>query len=665
MSTAFSKAIGSASKNSLSIQLLSYILACSTLLAIIITLLQLFWDYHQDVSQVESSLDQIESSFLQPIASSLWNLDEEQIHVQLEGIMNLPSMQFVEVREVMGGSAVHLLSIGQALPQYDISREFELVYQGEKVGKLFVASSLDMIYHRLLEKSVLILITQTIKTLVVSFCILLIFYYKVVRHLNRIVNYTENFNPDELDRPLELEGRGEQDGQDKADELDLLARSINRMRLSLADEFSARQQVTERLKQERDFSTTLINSSNLLICCLDTNLQIVTVNPAAVLLTGYVQQELLGQSWLDRFVSPVERSRLFDELTQAGMLENREITTHDQQGDELILQWNFVPFYEGADLKYRIAFGYDITPLKRVEREIIRLNEELELKVDKRTRSLKESNEQLARAYENLKMAQQTLVETEKMASLGSLVAGVAHEINTPVGISVTAASFLQERVKEFHTKLDEKHLSRSYLTELIHTLDESSTLLQNNLRRASDLISSFKQVAVDQSSQAHYRFNVADNLHQVVVSLGHKLKKSQSEVEIHCDPKLSVYSYPGSFAQIYSNLILNSITHGFDGLERQKKIEIEIVQHENELVIDYRDNGRGIESAILPRIFDPFVTSKRGQGGSGLGTHIVYNLVVQLMKGRISCDSEPGNGVHFNIRIPIKQEMEPQAASV
>ena len=661
MSTALRKAIGSASKNSLSLRLLSYILACSTLLAVIITLLQLFWDYRQDVGQVENSLSQIESSFLQPIASSLWNLDEEQIQVQLEGIMNLPAMQFVEVREVMGGNAVRLVSLGKEQPSYDISREFELVYQGEKVGKLFVASSLEMIYHRLLEKSVLILITQTIKTLVVSFCILLIFYYKVVRHLNRIVHYTENFHPGELNRPLELEGRGEHDPD--SDELDLLARSINRMRLSLADEFAARQQVTEKLKQERDFSTTLVNSSNLLICCLDTDLHIVTVNPAAVLLTGYVQQELLGQSWLERFVSADERTRLYDELTQAGMLENREIATQDQQGDELILQWNFVPFYEGPDLKYRIAFGYDITPLKRVEREIIRLNEELELKVDKRTRSLKESNEQLAKAYENLKMAQQTLVETEKMASLGSLVAGVAHEINTPVGISVTAASFLQERVKEFHAKLDEKQLSRSYLTELIHTLDECSTLLQNNLRRASDLISSFKQVAVDQSSQAHYRFNVAENLHQVVVSLGHKLKKSQSEVEIHCDPKLSVYSYPGSFAQIYSNLILNSISHGFDGMESPKKIEIEVVRHDNELLIDYRDNGRGIDPAILPRIFDPFVTSKRGQGGSGLGTHIVYNLVVQLMKGRISCDSEPGQGAHFQIRLPLDPEPTPHVA--
>ena len=470
MPFSFSKAIKASPRHSLSFRLLSYILACSTLFAVLITLLQLFWDYRQDRNMVESSLNQIEASFLQPIASSLWNLDEEQIQVQLEGIMNLPSMQFVEVKEAMGENQVRLQSMGKELPSYDISREFDLIYQGETVGKLFVASSLEMIYHRLIEKSVLILISQTIKTLLVSFFILLIIYYKVIRHLNRIASYTENFSLGHLEQELQLEGRDA--NTKKPDELDLLANSVNLMRMSLANEFASRQLMTEKLQQERDFSTTLINSSTLVICCLDTDLKIVTVNPAAILLTGYAQQEMLGQPWLERFVSPDERAQLAEELDQAGMLENREVRSQDQQGEELILQWNFVPFYEGPDLKYRIAFGYDITPLKRVEREIIRLNEELEAKVEKRTRSLKDSNEQLAKAYDNLKVAQQTLVESEKMASLGSLVAGVAHEINTPVGISVTAASFLQERIKDFQSKIDEKQLSRSYLTELIHTLD-------------------------------------------------------------------------------------------------------------------------------------------------------------------------------------------------
>ena len=177
MPFSFSKAIKASPRHSLSFRLLSYILACSTLFAVLITLVQLFWDYRQDRNMVESSLNQIEASFLQPIASSLWNLDEEQIQVQLEGIMNLPSMQFVEVKEAMGENQVRLQSMGKELPSYDISREFDLVYQGETVGKLFVASSLEMIYHRLIEKSVIILISQTIKTLLVSFFILLIIYY--------------------------------------------------------------------------------------------------------------------------------------------------------------------------------------------------------------------------------------------------------------------------------------------------------------------------------------------------------------------------------------------------------------------------------------------------------------------------------------------------------
>ena len=306
MSSSLSKALKASARHSLSFRLLSYILACSTLLAVLITTLQLFWDYRQDRGMVESSLNQIEASFLQPIASSLWNLDEEQIQVQLEGIMNLPAMQFVEVKEAMGDSQVRLQSLGKELPSYDISREFDLVYQGEKVGKLFVASSLEMIYHRLLEKSVIIMISQTFKTLIVSFCILLIFYYKVIRHLNRIASYTETFSLGHLETPLELENRPR--SPKKLDELDLLVNSINRMRISLADEFASRQLMTEKLQQERDFSTTLINSSNLVICCLDTQLRIVTVNPAAVLLTGYVQQEMLGLPWPERFVSVDESS---------------------------------------------------------------------------------------------------------------------------------------------------------------------------------------------------------------------------------------------------------------------------------------------------------------------------------------------------------------------
>ncbi|MGU5766425.1 ATP-binding protein [Aeromonas allosaccharophila] len=653
MSGLISKTAEAVGRNGLSYRLLSYILVCSTVLAMIITVLQLAWDYRKDVAVIEDSIGQIEASFLQPIAASLWNLDEEQVKVQIEGIMNLPNMQFVMVKEMLGNSEVPLLTQGTERESYDISREFNLTYQGEIVGKLFVAASLEQIYQRLIEKSVLIMVSQTIKTLVVSFCILIIIYYLVVRHLNRIASYAQKFNLDRLDMELELEGRPQP--RKKPDELDTLVATLNQMRTRLRDELVARHQAAEQLQQERDFSATLINSANMVICCMEPDLTIASINPAAILLTGYHQQELLQHNWLDLFVSPTQREELNNILTAEGSLADQEVIMHDQQAHELVLQWTFVPFYDGPNLKYQIGFGYDITQLKKVEREIIQLNEQLEGKVEERTRSLSEANNQLGKAYDDLKQAQQTLVESEKMASLGSLVAGVAHEINTPIGISVTASSYLQERVADFKSHIDSKQLSRSYLNEFTVNLDESMQLLQSNLRRASELIASFKQVAVDQSSEARYNFSLADNLHQVVVSLGHKLKKSQCEVDIQCDPKLSIFSFPGSFTQIYSNLILNSINHGFDNWDKPKKITIKVEQQGEELFIDYSDNGRGIPPEILPRIFDPFVTSKRGQGGSGLGTHIIYNLVVQLLKGRISCASEPGNGAQFHIRLPIQ----------
>ncbi|MCE9952311.1 ATP-binding protein [Aeromonas allosaccharophila] len=653
MSGLISKTAEAVGRNGLSYRLLSYILVCSTVLAMIITVLQLAWDYRKDVAVIEDSIGQIEASFLQPIAASLWNLDEEQVKVQIEGIMNLPNMQFVMVKEMLGNSEVPLLTQGTERESYDISREFNLTYQGEIVGKLFVAASLEQIYQRLIEKSVLIMVSQTIKTLVVSFCILIIIYYLVVRHLNRIASYAQKFNLDRLDMELELEGRPQP--RKKPDELDTLVATLNQMRTRLRDELVARHQAAEQLQQERDFSATLINSANMVICCMEPDLTIASINPAAILLTGYHQQELLLHNWLDLFVSPTQREELNNILAAEGSLADQEVIMHDQQAHELVLQWTFVPFYDGPNLKYQIGFGYDITQLKKVEREIIQLNEQLEGKVEERTRSLSEANNQLGKAYDDLKQAQQTLVESEKMASLGSLVAGVAHEINTPIGISVTASSYLQERVADFKSHIDSKQLSRSYLNEFTVNLDESMQLLQSNLRRASELIASFKQVAVDQSSEARYNFSLADNLHQVVVSLGHKLKKSQCEVDIQCDPKLSIFSFPGSFTQIYSNLILNSINHGFDNWDKPKKITIKVEQQGEELFIDYSDNGRGIPPEILPRIFDPFVTSKRGQGGSGLGTHIIYNLVVQLLKGRISCASEPGNGAQFHIRLPIQ----------
>ena len=643
-------------KNSLSIRLFSYVFICSTALVIIITLVQLLFDYKQDTSKIQATIDQVESSFLQPLAVSLWSLDREQVEIQTKSVVNLPYMQYVKVHEVVGNTEVILTHQGTIKESFDISKKFELVHQGQIVGTLFIAASLDQVYDNLIEKSLFILIAQTIKTMVIAFCILFIIHYLVIRHINKIALYTRNIQLSANNKMLTLDGRNPYIS-DTSDELDELVYLLNKMQKRIVAELTDKEIAIAELQQERDFSTTVINASSTIICCLNADAKIATINPAAVILTGYSQEELQSKSWVDVFALEQRKAELQEKLAANEPLHSIEIKMHDQMGEINTLLWTFSAFYEGMDIKYLIGFGHDITAQKKVEQEILQLNDQLEEKVNTRTAALTSSNQQMSETVEQLKRTQQTLVESEKMASLGSLVAGIAHEINTPIGISVTAASFLQEEVDTLKIKLDEDKLSRTYLSSLIERFTESGRLLNNNLTRAADLISSFKQVAVDQSSEACYSFKLKENIEQVVTSLKHKIKQSRTTVSISCPETLSIYSFPGSFVQIYSNLIINSIIHGFNQWPGKRDIYINIELQNETLVIDYRDTGKGIPDDMAERIFDPFVTSKRGSGGSGLGTHIIYNIINQLFKGDIKYVAED-EGARFIMKIPYRATM-------
>ena len=643
-------------KNSLFTRLISYVLVCSVALVLIITLLQLLFDYQQETSKIKATINQVESSFLQPLAMSIRSLDKDQVDAQTQKIINLPYIQYVKVYEVVGKTEVLMTHLGVIKEDFDISKKFDLVYQGQIVGSLFVAASLEDIYDNLIEKSVLILTNQAIKTLFIAFCILLIIHHTVIRHINKIGIYTRNIQLSSNNKMLTLDGRN-QHISDTSDELDELVYLLNKMQKRIVAELTDKEIAIAELQQERDFSATIINASSTIICCLDAEFKIATINPAAVILTGYSQEELQNKYWIDVFVLKQHRAELQEKLSANEPMHSIEIKMHDQMGEINTLLWTFSAFYEGMDIKYLIGFGHDITEQKKVEQEILLLNDQLEEKVNTRTAALTASNEQMTETVEQLKRTQQTLVESEKMASLGSLVAGIAHEINTPIGISVTAASFLQEEVNTLKENLDENKLSRSYLSGLIERFTESGRLLNNNLTRAADLISSFKQVAVDQSSEACYSFKLKENIEQVVTSLKHKIKQSRTTISISCPEELSIYSFPGCFVQIYSNLIINSIIHGFNQWEGKREIYIKIELQNETLVIDYRDTGKGIPDDMTDRIFDPFVTSKRGSGGSGLGTHIVYNIVSQLFKGDIKYVTEE-EGARFIMKIPYRASM-------
>jgi len=252
-----------------------------------------------------------------------------------------------------------------------------------------------------------------------------------------------------------------------------------------------------------------------------------------------------------------------------------------------------------------------------------------------------------------LKETQASLVQAEKMRSLGILVAGIAHEINTPVGIAFSCAGHLANRTQELTAAFEANALKRSVLAGYVHTAAESTRLMVGNLQRAAELIRGFKQVAVDQASAECRRFDLKKYLDEVILSLGPRLKASSLTVTVTCPEDIMVNSFPGALSQVLTNLAMNSLVHAFEGKPGEKITIAVTEQAGGELQLLFADNGKGIPAEYVDRIFDPFFTTKRGNGGSGLGLHIVYNLVTQTLGGRIAVDTEPGTGTRFTLLLP------------
>ena len=265
-------------------------------------------------------------------------------------------------------------------------------------------------------------------------------------------------------------------------------------------------------------------------------------------------------------------------------------------------------------------------------------------------------------ALRNLRETQVSLIEAEKLAALGRLVAGVAHEVNNPVGISLTVASALERKTAIFAAEVARGELRRSSLNDFIETSRDASSQLVANLNRAAELIQSFKQVAADRNYSDQRTFDLADLTEQVVMSLRPGLRKHNLTLNVGCQPNLIMNSYPGPYGQVLTNLFLNSVAHAFpDG--RPGTIDIQARESGKDNVeIIFSDNGCGMSLDVRRRAFDPFFTTRRDQGGTGLGLHIVYSIVTNRLGGRLDLDSEPGGGTRIQIILPRIAPLE-QAA--
>jgi signal transduction histidine kinase len=263
-----------------------------------------------------------------------------------------------------------------------------------------------------------------------------------------------------------------------------------------------------------------------------------------------------------------------------------------------------------------------------------------------------------ADSYRQLQEAQQQLVEREKLAALGSLVAGVAHELNTPIGNSLVIASTLEDRTTEIEVLNNGNTLRRSDLRTFIDAAREASTLLMRSLRNAAELVNSFKQVAVDQASAKRRLFNLHQASQEIVMTMKNQVRKAGHHIVLEMPDDIEMDSFPGPYGQVVINLINNALLHAFEGREGGE-IRMWAVQLGAERVrIVFQDDGKGIAVEHQARIFDPFFTTKLGQGGNGLGLSITYNIVTSLLDGSIRVDSEAGVGTRFTIDLPMKASL-------
>lgn len=294
---------------------------------------------------------------------------------------------------------------------------------------------------------------------------------------------------------------------------------------------------------------------------------------------------------------------------------------------------------------------------EKINRTLQRTQEQMAREIEQRKRAheaLQREKDEQKVLIAKLEQATNQLVQSEKLASLGSLVAGVAHELNTPLGNSLMVASALGGMVDEFAGQVAAGTLRKQVLLDFVDHCHNAAALLQRNSQRAADLIGNFKQVAVDQTSMRRRSFDLRQALDEVLSTLQPKLRHSRHRLQVNVPPGIVLESYPGPIEQIITNLLANSLLHGFTGdVAGTIRIDAEPVGDER-VALSYADDGVGIGEAIAKRVFDPFFTTRLGSGGSGLGLYIVYNLTTAVLGGSIRLSSQPGQGVRFDLSLPL-----------
>jgi len=431
------------------------------------------------------------------------------------------------------------------------------------------------------------------------------------------------------------------------DELEVVTHSLNSMSAALRERVDQLDDSQQRLQESEERFRTLFDMTPLPLTVTDQEGCVIGANQALLRTFGLTLSQLIGKrsDEINVWATPDERERIWSIYRARGGVQG-EVASVNMPGGSVghVAIWSSSLVLDGQ--RAIIWALLDLTEEMKAKEALKELNVSLESRVAARSADL-------SNALETLQRTQHDLIASEKMASLGSLVAGIAHELNTPIGNSLLASTALADRVRDFQHVVAGGALKRSTLSHHLDEVHLACGLISNSLQKAADLISSFKQIAVDQTNDQRRRFRLQSVLLDTTATYTPRMRRANCAASVDVPPELELDSYPGSLYQVFNNLINNALAHGFDGREKGHIAITARAGQDGFIDIVFRDDGIGMNEDVQRRVFDPFFTTKMGSGGTGLGMNIVYNIVTGVMGGRIAIESAPGHGTTIRMTVP------------
>jgi PAS domain S-box-containing protein len=623
--------------------------------------LQKLRQYEQLQQQLDYSAEQLSAA----VALPLWNFDQKQMDSILDSAMAFESIAGLELVRAgadsgtldarVRGSNWESVRSTSALAEQALIEATRPVQMGQQlVGTIRVFAT-----TRFIDQQLQSALRQTLASIVViDLLLVLSLYYVLWRTLLRPLQQIESF------AAMAGEDGGAQGipGGRFRGELQSLRLAIEHMLALLATRLSAVQQQAARLTTEEQSArlnelrvTQILTASPLPITVGHQHTGVyIRVNPAWERQFGYRESDVLGKTSVDLgfWKTLEERQGWIKRFNAEGRVSNYEVDFQLRDGQTRVFMLSSERFVYGSE-ECILTMSVDVTVRKALESELKQLNSQLEQRVLQRTQDLDHSNQELRVAMQSLQRMQNELIQADKLASLGSLVAGVAHELNTPIGNALMAASSMAQEVSAMQRTLSEGAMKRSAFEHFMGHVAEGAELTLRSLQRAVALISSFKQVAVDQASERRRSFNLAQVLTEVIDTLKPQLKRASAQLSLELEAGLAMESFPGPLGQVIINLFTNALTHGFEGRSQGLITVTAHTLDADQVRVTVTDDGVGIAPEHLGQIFDPFFTTKLGRGGSGLGLSVSHRIVTKVLGGQISLRTHPGQGSRFELTLP------------